>query len=230
MGRHIAIVEDDAELRDNYAEALQRAGYKVSAYTNRSEAEAAFAVKLPDLAILDIMLEDERDGGFSLCRFLRARSNILPIIFLTALGSDIERVSGMHLGATDYLLKDTTTLDFLPVRVSSLFRFLDAVSKPIENESKLICGSLVVYLDRMETRWDGKPVHLTQTEFLIVRAMAKRPGQLKSHADLMTTANTIVSNNTIAATIGRIRGKFREVDPDFSCIQTAYGMGYRWVK
>ena len=82
MAQNIAIVEDDNELRKNYAEALQREGYTVSAYKNRSEAEQAFAEKLPDMAILDIMLEDERDGGFTLCKYLRAKSAILPIIFL----------------------------------------------------------------------------------------------------------------------------------------------------
>jgi len=230
MTRHIAIVEDDTELRKNYAEALQREGYQVSAYRNRPEAEEAFAIKLPDMAILDIMLEDERDGGFTLCKILRTKSDILPIIFLTALNSDIERVSGMRLGATDYMLKDTTTLDFLPVRVSSLFRYLDAVSKPNDDDISLVCGPLTLYADRMEITWNNNPMRFTQTEFLMVQALVKRPGHLKSQGQLMQAANTIVSENAIAATIRRIRGKFKEVDPEFDCIQTEYGMGYRWVK
>jgi len=230
MARHIAIVEDDTELRKNYTEALQREGYTVSAYTNRPEAQEAFSEKLPDMAILDIMLEDERDGGFTLCSFLRTRSDILPIIFLTALNSDMDRVSAMRLGATDYLFKDTTTLDFLPVRVSSLFRFLDAVSKPIEQASNLVCGPLVLNEDRMEVTWENNPIRLTLTEFWILDALIKRPGNLKSHAQLMDAANTNVTDNAIAANVRRIREKFKEIDSGFDCIQTEYGMGYRWVE
>ena len=230
MARHIAIVEDDTELRNNYSEALQREGYIVSAYKNRTEAQEAFAEKLPDMAILDIMLEDERDGGFSLCSFLRAKSDLLPIIFLTALNSDMDRVSAMRLGATDYLFKDTTTLDFLPVRVSSLFRYLDAFSKPVENQSNLVRGPLTLNEERMEVSWTDSPVRFTLTEFWILHALIKRPGNLKSHAQLMEAANTNVTDNTISANVRRIRDKFKEIDPDFDCIHTEYGMGYRWVE
>ena len=230
MARHIAIVEDDTELRKNYTEALQLEGYTVSAYTNRPEAQEAFSEKLPDMAILDIMLEDERDGGFTLCSFLRTRSDILPIIFLTALNSDMDRVSAMRLGATDYLFKDTTTLDFLPVRVSSLFRFLDAVSKPIEQASNLVRGPLVLNEDRMEVTWENNPVRLTLTEFWMLKALIKRPGNLKNHTQLMDAANTNITDNAIAANVRRIRGKFKEIDSGFDCIQTEYGMGYRWVE
>jgi two-component system OmpR family response regulator len=230
MVRHIAIVEDDTELRRNYSEALRREGYAVSAYKNQLEAQAAFAQKLPDMAILDIMLEDERDGGFTLCSFLRAKSNKLPIIFLTALNSDIDRVSAMRLGATDYLFKDTTTLDYLPVRVSSLFRYLDAFSKPGEKESSLVCGPLTVDEARMEVTWDNKVIRFTLTEFWILHALIKRPGNLKTHDQLMQAAKTYVTENAIAANVRRIREKFKEIDPGFNCIQSEYGMGYRWVK
>ena len=230
MARHIAIVEDDTELRKNYTEALEREGYTVSAYTNRPEAQEAFNEKLPDMAILDIMLEDERDGGFTLCSFLRTRSDILPIIFLTALNSDMDRVSAMRLGATDYLFKDTTTLDFLPVRVSSLFRFLDAFSKPVAEGSNLVRGPLVLNEDRMEVTWENKPVRLTLTEFWMLHALIKRVGNLKSHTQLMDAANTNITENAIAANVRRIRGKFKEIDSGFDCIQTEYGMGYRWVE
>lgn len=229
MSRHIAIVEDDTELRKNYAEALQREGYAVSAYRNRSEAQEAFREKLPDMAILDIMLEDERDGGFALCSFLRARSEMLPIIFLTALNSDIDRVSAMRLGATDYLFKDTTTLDYLPVRVSSLFRYLEAFSRSDSGAGSLVCGNLTIIEDRMEVTWDNKPLRFTLTEFWILHALVKRPGNLKSHSQLMQAANTNVTDNAIAANVRRIREKFKEVDPGFGSIQSEYGMGYRWV-
>lgn len=229
MSHHIAIVEDDEELRRNYAEALSREGYTVNAYSNRPEAEKAFGEKLPDMAILDIMLEDERDGGFELCRFLRARSEVLPIIFLTALNSDLDRVSGLRLGATDYLFKNMTTLDFLPVRVSSLFRMIEALCKPADTEKRIKLGRLTVDEDRMEATWSGRQVSLTLTEYWILHELVQKPGSKKSHAQLMDAARTVVTDNAIAAIISRIRNKFKGVDPGFACIETVYGMGYRWV-
>ena len=229
MSRCIAIVEDDAELRRNYAEALRRDGYDVSTYANRPEAEKAFAARLPDMAILDIMLGDDREGGFELCSFLRTRSEVLPIIFLTALNSDVDRVSGLRLGATDYLFKDTTTLEFLPVRVGSLFKLIAALKKPAAPEKIIKRGLLAVNLDRMEVTWEGRRVCLTLTEYWILLELAKRPGSLKQHSDLMAAARTVVTENAIAAYIRRIRDKFKEVDRGFSHIRTEYGMGYRWM-
>lgn len=229
MTHHIAIVEDDEELRRNYAEALQRDGYKVNTYANRPEAEKSFAAELPDMAILDIMLGDEREGGFELCRFLRARSEVLPIIFLTALNSDVDRVSGLRLGATDYLFKDTTTLEFLPVRVSSLFKMIEALKKPAPQGKIIKREHLTIDPDRMEVTWQGRELCLTLTEYWILLELVKRPGNLKQHGDLMAAARTVVTENAIAAYIRRIRDKFKEFDRDFSCIRTEYGMGYRWV-
>ena len=229
MSRRIAIVEDDEELRRNYTEALSRDGYEVRSYGSRPEAEKAFATELPDMAILDIMLEDEREGGFELCRFLRAKSEVLPIIFLTALNSDVDRVSGLRLGATDYLFKNMTTLEFLPVRVSSLFRVIDAWKKPVDTKKRLEVGRLTIDEDRMEATWAGRPVSLTLTEYWILHELVKHPGSLKTHGQLMDAARTVVTDNAIAAYIRRIRDKLREIDPGFSCIKTEYGMGYRWV-
>jgi len=230
MPRHIAIVEDEDGVRENYQQALEREGYTISTYKNRAEAQEAFNNQLPDLAILDIRLGNERDGGFTLCRFLRAKSDRLPIIFLSGLGKDMERVSGMRLGAIDYMLKGTTTLDFLPVRVSALFHYLDVFSKPTNNDNSLVRGQLTLYVDRMEITWDNTPIHFTLTEFMMIQALVKRPGNPKSNDQLMQAANTYVSDNAVVATISRIRRKFKEVDPTFDCIQTVYGMGYRWVK
>lgn len=229
MPRRIAIVEDDEELRLNYAEALSREGYEVRSYGTKSEAEKAFAAELPDMAILDIKLEDELEGGFELCRFLRAKSEVLPIIFLTALTSDVDRVSGLRLGATDYLFKNMTTLEFLPVRVSSLFRVIDAWKKPFDREESLKIGHLVVDEERMEVTWAGRSVSLTLTEYWILHELVKSPGNPKTHGKLMAAARTVVTDNAIAAYIRRIRDKFKEIDPGFSCIKTEYGMGYRWV-
>ena len=106
MKRTVAIVEDEPAIRDNYAAAFTREGYVVRTYPNRSQAMTAFAARLPDLAVIDISLEDEPEGGFELCRQLRSLSAELPIIFLTARDSELDAVSGLRLGADDFLTKD----------------------------------------------------------------------------------------------------------------------------
>lgn len=227
----IALVEDDELLRANYSQALKREGYEVVSYSNRPDALKAFSLKLPDLAILDIMLQDEKEGGFELCRELRRLSPTIPIIFLTARDSDIDKVSGLRLGAWDYLTKNTTTLDFLPVRISSLFTMQETIKngKSNENEKILKRGLLIIAEDRKEVSWKEQPMNLTLTEFWILRALVQHPGHVKSHDQLMEAANVVVTNNAIAAHIRRIREKFRELDTEFDGIRAEYGMGYRWL-
>jgi len=106
MSRRIAIVEDEAALRENYADVLRKQGYEVQTYANRKDAMSAFDIRLPNLAIIDIGLENEIDGGFTLCQSLRSMSDTLPIIFLTARDNDFDTVSGLRMGADDYLTKD----------------------------------------------------------------------------------------------------------------------------
>src|SRR3954467_3639853 len=129
MKRQVAIVEDEPAIRDNYAAAFTREGYVVRTYGNRNQAMAAFAARLPDLAVIDISLEGEPEGGFDLCRELRGRSATLPIIFLTARDSEIDAVSGLRLGADDFLTKDLS-LAHLVARVNALFRRIDALRRP----------------------------------------------------------------------------------------------------
>src|SRR3954465_9707842 len=129
MKRTVAIVEDEPAIRDNYAAAFTREGYVVRTYPNRSQAMTAFAARLPDLAVVDISLEDEPEGGFELCRQLRALSAELPIIFLTARDSELDAVSGLRLGADDFLTKDLS-LAHLIARGSGIFRRIDALNQP----------------------------------------------------------------------------------------------------
>lgn len=229
MVYEIGLVEDDDLLRANYSMALEREGYKVVSFASRAEAETHFAKKLPDLAILDIMLGSEMEGGFDVCKFLRNISPTIPIIFLTARNSDLDRVSGLRLGAWDYLTKDTTTLDFLPVRISSLFKVIESLNKPNENTAEIISGGLRMNEDLKQVFWHDMQVNLTLTEFWLLHSLAKRPGSVKSHDQLMDAARVIVTNNAIAAHIRRIRDKFREMDSEFDGIKTEYGMGYRFV-
>src|SRR5690242_18735711 len=135
MKKTIAIVEDERAIRDNYAAAFSREGYAVRGYPNRREAMTAFAARLPDLAVIDISLEDEPEGGFELCRELRGLSAELPIIFLTARDSELDAVSGLRLGADDFLTKDLS-LPHLSARVNALFRRVDALRKPHEDRSE----------------------------------------------------------------------------------------------
>lgn len=229
----IALVEDDEMLRENYTQALIREGYKVLSYSNRPEAEAAFNKALPDLAILDVMLEDEMTGGFQLCKQIRQLSQTTPIIFLTARDSDIDKVSGLRLGAWDYLSKNTTTLDFLPVRISALFAVVDSLkvgSQVSTDDAIMERGDLHIHEERKQVEWKGTPLKLTLTEFWILFSLTKHPGHVKSHEQLMEAANVVVTNNAIAAHIRRIREKFVEIDPSFDSVRAEYGMGYRWVE
>lgn len=230
MTYKLALVEDDEMLRINYSQALEREGYTVTSYSSRPEAEEAFQHELPDLAVLDVMLGDDMEGGFEVCRTLRQISPTIPIIFLTARNSDLDRVSGLRLGAWDYLTKDTTTLDFLPVRISALFKVIESLKSPDQGKSKEVNqGELRINEAHKQIFWQDLQINLTLTEFWLLYSLAKRPGQVKSHDQLMEAANVIVTNNAITAHIRRIRDKFREIDSEFDAIKTEYGMGYRWV-
>lgn len=227
MAKRIAIVEDDAGIRANYSDALTRHGYQVSAYASRQDAEAAFSVRLPDLAIIDIGLGAEVDGGFELCRRLRSLSATVPIVFLTARDSDFDVVSGLRLGADDYLTKDVS-LPHLLARIAALFRRMDALSAAPVAEDVLARGALTLDLKRMTARWKGTPVELTVTEFWIVHSLARMPGHVKSREQLMRDASMVVDDGTITSHIKRIRKKMAASDPGFDAIESVYGMGYRW--
>jgi two-component system OmpR family response regulator len=223
----VAVVEDEAAIRDNYLAGLRRQGYRVAGYSSRKEALAAFENRLPDLVIIDVNLGAEVEGGFELCRQLRARSAHLPIIFLTARESELDAVSGLRLGADDYLTK-RVSLEHLLARVAALFRRVEALSSSDEASDRLEQGSLVLDRDRMSAQWRGAAVPLTLTEFWVVYALALHPGHVKNREQLMAAANAVLDDGTVTSQVKRIRAKFLAVDPVFDAIQTVYGMGYRW--
>src|SRR3977135_730075 len=179
MKRMVAIVEDEPAIRDNYAAAFTREGYVVRAYANRAQAMTAFASRLPDLAVIDISLEDEPEGGFELCRQLRALSAELPIIFLTARDSELDAVSGLRLGADDFLTKDLS-LAHLIARVNALFRRVEALLRPNTPDEIVRRGALALDAERMQAQWDGQVVLLSLTEFWIVHALARHPGHVSN--------------------------------------------------
>ncbi len=227
MRRRIAIVEDDPVIRANYADVLQKHGYEVTAYADRGVALAALRSRLPDLVLLDIGLGDEVDGGFKLCQELRALSATLPVIFLTARDSDFDMVSGLRMGADDYVTKNVS-LPHLLARVSALFRRAELLREPAPTDSTIERGLLTLDLNRFTVSWRGTAVDLTLTEFWLVHALAKFPGHVKNRDQLMGDAHIVVDDSTITSHIKRIRHKFGAVDAKFDCVDTVYGMGYRW--
>ena len=229
MSKRIAIVEDEPDLLANYVAAFERNGYTVSGYSSREDAWTAFASRLPDLAIIDVNLGAEIEGGFELCRQLRTASSELPIIFLTARDSELDSISGLRLGADDYLTKDIS-LEHLIVRVTALFRRIQAIQKTDQETRHVIeRGDLILDQERIQAMWQQQAVALTVTEFWLVHSLAKYPGHVKSRQQLMDAANVVLDDNTITSHIKRIRKKFQVIDPAFASIETAYGMGYRWV-
>ncbi|HEX5756230.1 MAG TPA: proteobacterial dedicated sortase system response regulator [Arenimonas sp.] len=227
MSRTVAIIEDEPAIRDNYAEALRRHGYAVQALASRAEARLAFALRLPDLVIIDVGLGDEPEGGFELCRELRARSSTLPIIFLTARDDEVDVVSGLRLGADDYLAK-STSLPQLTARIHALLRRVDAQAQPAPRESVLRLRELSLELERLRICWHDREVELTVTEFWMVHALVRYPGHVKSREQLMREAQVVVDESTITSHIKRIRRKFQALDANFDEIDTVHGAGYRW--
>jgi two-component system OmpR family response regulator len=227
MARRIALVEDDPSIRANYADALKKHGYAVDTFGSRAEALAAFQARLPDLAVLDIGLGDEYDGGFALCRDLRALSAELPILFLSARDSDVDVVSGLRMGADDYLNKDIS-LPHLLARIAALFRRVDVQREPKTREDVLVRGPLALDMKRFTATWSGSRVELTLTEFWMVHALARFPGHVKNRDQLMRESNLVVDDDTVTSHVKRIRRKFQAVKAEFDEIETVYGMGYRW--
>lgn len=229
MSAHILLVEDDETLAANYRDALRERGFTVTLCGDRVSAQAAAEVRLPDLAIVDIALGKDLEGGFELCRWLRSQSVELPVVFLTARDQDIDIVSGFRLGADDYLTKNISLLH-LQARISALLARSRAVRDGSNQETQLTRGDLRLNSERLEASWKSEPLALTVTEYWIVEALARYPGQVRSRGQLMKAANTVLDDSTITSHIKRIRRKFLEIDAEFSALATAYGLGYRWLE
>jgi len=225
--RTIAIVEDEPAIRENYAEVFRAQGYQVDLFETKDEALTAFTKKLPDLALLDIGLKNDIDGGFELCRNLRQLSDSLPIIFLTARDSDLDTISGLRLGADDYLTKDIS-IENICARISAFFRRIDLAQKTNEPENELKSGALTLNKDRFTIQWQDQYIDLTLTEFWLIYTLVLHPGHVKNRNQLMDEAKIYVDDATITSHIKRIRNKFIAIDKDFNCIDTVYGIGYRW--
>lgn len=227
MSRRIALIEDEGAIRENYAAALRRVGYTVEMFADRKSAGTALRRRLPDLVIIDIGLGDEAEGGFDLCRELRAAAPTLPIIFLTARDGDFDVISGLRLGADDYLTKDVSQPQVL-ARVAALFRRVDALRSDTGPAEVHQVGDLSVDRNALSVQWQQRRIDLTLTEFWMVSSLVRVPGHVKSREQLMRDADIFVDDGTVTSHIKRVRRKFEDADPEFDRIETVYGMGYRW--
>lgn len=229
MSATIGFVEDDEVIRENYSEFLEGLGYRVRAFPDRKSALDSFRDALPDVAVLDVGLGSERDGGFQLCLALRGLSETLPIIFLTSHDAETDVISGLRLGADDYLSKQSS-LDLLAVRIETLLRRYESVRSAKSDGSRdLVVGDLRIDRERSLVYWKGQQVELTLTQLWMVEALARNLRSACSHSELMRAAQIVVEPNTIAAHVKTIRQNFRAVDPDFDAIRTERSLGYRWI-
>ncbi len=232
MKQTIAIVEDDADQRSYYAQALRAQNYDVREYEDRQQAIAAFDSSLPDLAILDIALKSEVGGGYEICRYLKQRDASLPIIFLTSRGDELDKIYGLQLGAWDYQTKPVS-LEYLMVRIESFFQIkqltLNANNDVSDNDHYVKIGGLNIRLKSMQCFWREKEINLTPTEFSILAAMVEVDEAVSIDALIKATRQGVVEDNTINTHILHIRKKFKQVDVGFQCIKTRYGFGYQWL-
>lgn len=231
MKQTIAIVEDDIEQRNYYADALRAHNYEVKEFDSRLAAVTAFETWLPDLAILDIALKSEVGGGYEVCRFLKQRDASLPVIFLTSRGDELDKIYGLQLGAWDYQTKPVS-LDYLIVRIESFFQIrqfsTSGLNANAANNNKTI-GSLSLNNKSMQCFWKQQEINLTPTEFSILSAMIESAEAISVDELVRATRQGVVEDNTINTHILHIRNKFKKIDADFQCIKTRYGFGYQWL-
>ncbi len=227
----IALVDDDRNILTSVSIALESEGYRVESYTDGASALEGLAARPPNLAIFDIKMP--RMDGMELLRRLRQKSD-LPVIFLTSKDDEIDELFGLKMGADDFIKKPFSQR-LLVERVKAVLRRAGAreagAKQSTETTHSLQRGQLVMDQERHTCTWCGEPVTLTVTEFLILHALAQRPGVVKSRDALMDAAydeQVYVDDRTIDSHIKRLRKKFKVVDPDFDMIETLYGVGYRF--
>jgi len=229
MNQTIALVDDDRNILTSISMALENEGFKVQTYIDAESALVGISRNPPDLAVIDIKMP--RMDGEELFKRLKKKIAI-PILFLTSKDEEIDELLGLKLGADDFIKKSG---DFsIKVLIERIRVQLRKKTNIIDDAKNLIAhGKLKLDPLQLECEWNGKPLpeKLTTTEFLIVKELAKRPGIIKERAQLMDIAykdNTDIEDRTIDSHVKRIRKKFKQVDKNFSAIETRYGSGYRW--
>ncbi len=227
----IALVDDDRNILTSVSMTLEAEGFEVETYNDGQTALDAFNKRMPELAVLDIKMP--RMDGMDLLQRLRQKTS-MPVIFLTSKDDEIDEVLGLRMGADDYVKKPFSQR-LLVERIRALLRRQDAISGDaieVTEENKVMTrGELSMDPLRHAVKWKGEDVSLTVTEFLLLQALAQRPGFVKSRDQLMDVAyddQVYVDDRTIDSHIKRLRKKMRMADDEFSAIETLYGIGYRY--
>jgi two-component system response regulator ChvI len=231
----IALVDDDRNILTSVSIALQAEGFATRVYSDGEAALKALVDNPPDLAVLDVKMP--KMDGMELLRRLREKLD-LPIIFLTSKDEEIDEALGLALGADDYVTKPFSQR-LLIARIRAILRRAEARAAPVEEGGpevetpQIVRGRLAMDPARHRVTWGGRDVTLTVTEFMILEALAQRPGVVKSRNQLMDVAyqdDIYVDDRTIDSHIKRLRRKFRAADSEFKAIETLYGVGYRFAE
>jgi two-component system response regulator ChvI len=227
----IALVDDDRNILTSVSMTLEAEGFEVETYNDGQAALDAFNKRLPDMAVFDIKMP--RMDGMDLLQRVRQKTS-MPVIFLTSKDDEIDEVLGLRMGADDYVKKPFSQR-LLVERIRALLRRQEVIAGDSTGEGEtaqvMQRGQLVMDPLRHSVAWKGQDVSLTVTEFLLLQALAQRPGFVKSRDQLMDVAyddQVYVDDRTIDSHIKRLRKKMRMVDPEFSAIETLYGIGYRY--
>ena len=234
MSITIALVDDDRNILTSLSVTLQSEGFVTRLYSDGEAALKALVENPPDLAVLDIKMP--RMDGMELLRRLRERSDF-PVIFLTSKDEELDEALGLAMGADDYIAKPFSQR-LLLARIRAVLRRTEMRARPVEEDAEpeqaeIARGRLNMDPARHRVKWGGKDVTLTVTEFMILEALAQRPGVVKSRNQLMDVAyqdDIYVDDRTIDSHIKRMRRKFRAVDDSFNSIETLYGVGYRFAE
>ncbi len=229
MPQTIALVDDDRNILTSVSMTLEAEGFAVRTYTDGAEALRGLMQSPVDLAVLDIKMP--RMDGMELLEKLRKASD-LPVIFLTSKDDEVDELMGLRMGADDYIKKPFSQR-LLIERIRTLLRREASRGGAGEktNEAAITRGDLTLDPNRHLCTWKNQPVELTVTEFLLLKALAQRPGHVKSRDQLMDSAygeNIYVDDRTIDSHIKRLRKKFKVLDNEFNQIETLYGVGYRY--
>lgn len=231
MTHKIALIDDDRNILTSVSMALETEGFSVKTFSDGEEGLKGVVTSPPDLVVLDIKMP--RMDGMEVLSKLREQSAI-PVIFLTSKDDEVDEVIGLRMGADDYITKPFSQR-LLIERIRALLRRQD-LQKQKEEDGKakverVVRGHLELDDARHLCTWKGRPVNLTVTEYLLVKALAQRPGHVKNRDQLIDMAygeNIYVDDRTIDSHIKRVRKKFKQTDDDFNHIETLYGIGYRY--
>ncbi len=229
MAQNIALVDDDRNILTSVSMSLEAEGFNVKTYNDGEEGLAGITSSPPDLVVLDIKMP--RMDGMEVLTKLREKSS-LPVIFLTSKDDEVDEVIGLRMGADDYITKPFSQR-LLIERIRALLRRQKLQSEPdtINEEEVIERDDLRLDDSRHLCTWKGDPVNLTVTEYLLLKALAQRPGHVKNRDQLIDLAygeNIYVDDRTIDSHIKRVRKKFKAVDKGFNQIETLYGIGYRY--